>query len=1839
MKRLPLLTLLFLAVVCVAVDAQVGHEGPLAGIFQSRSRPAFTARPIPTAAAFFTIDPSAFDRMAGSGAGPVAINGFHLTDTRVVNLTLERFKVLADDARIVEGRMSGGDRPAVIDPGIFLKGSVEGVPGSFVYFAVFRDYCTGYIEIPEGAARVRYSVAPLELAEGLPSLMVTYNEQQALALQPAQFLAKGDWGCGAETVPGYGDGVKRAFETMERATGKGGKNAPRTQSNTILAVQIALEGDSAFYVAHGRNLSRAANYALTVIGAMSAIYQRDLNTIALVPYLRIWTGADPYPGTNTGTLLPQVRTYWMTNMAAVSRTMVHVFGVSAIGGGIAYLNTLCNSSFGYAVCGLNNNVTYPTTAYVWDSDVTSHETGHIFGSPHTHSCTWAPAIDSCYTAEGSCFAGTSPRTGTIMSYCHLTAFGTLLNFHPRVATLMRTNVEAAGCAGAFGNTNANDVAVGTIQVPATGGAYASGASFTPQAVFRNAGTNTQTNLSVNITIRDSLGVQVYSNSQTIGSLAPGASTSVSFAATSIATIARYNVTATITLASDGFQANNTMVRPFEIVSSVTGSVTVTAPNTAVVLRAGTTTNITWSTTGGLANGRIDFSPDDGATWYTVRSDLGLAAGSYSWLVPAFATTRARIRVADRDNAATYDMSDVAFTISTVSIDYQWARRAGSPLAEEARGVATDTRGNVYMAGTFSDSLLVDSTWLVSAGGTDAFVAKYTPGGSLIWARRFGGASNDSAFSVAIDANGNAYVVGSFIGTATVGATPLVSSGDADIVIAKFDANGNATWAVRAGGAGRDQARAVGVDNAGNAYIGGTFAGSVTFGGTTLTATGMNDAFIARCAPAAGTFDWAARGGGADMDEAYGIGVDGTGNCAITGRYRVSATFGATTLAGSAGDDGFVARYNSSGTFQWAASVVGSGAEDGRGVAIDASGNVIWTGTHSGTVNFGTTVVANGGGRDCFIAKYSSGGSIQWVRPFGGTSDDYANALAVDAAGNAYVGGYFTTQMRVAELTLSANGGASTDAFAVKFAPDGWPDWAQRGGGTRAEEAWGITVNGTGENAYTVGRFTYTTPVDQPSIIGGDTLAGRGVTDAFVARLGTFRITNPRERQELRVGDVTAIMWTPMSAVNVKLEFSTDNGATWSTITSSTANTGTYSWTVPVAFTQLGVIRVTDVDNPAINGAAWSGTFRITSTLPPTGLTATPHNGSVDLVWTAPGGPTPTSYAIYRTALPAAVPASLTPVATVAGNQTAWTDASVVNCTEYAYAVKSLMGANESVFSNLDSARPEAPRFLNPTAPMMNERIPAGTNQTIRWNTSGCLDSVRIELWTQRTGTWATVTARVPNTGAYQWAVPQVASTRAMLRLTATNDGTVIGRVDTFAICSASATIVPSGPGQFCEGDSVVLLAPPGFVTYAWSNGATTQRVVARVTGSYSVSVSDSAGCTASSAAFDVLVNPAPRPRVRVVAGTPTICEGDSVTLDAGDGYTAYLWSNGATTKAITVHSAGTYYVRVGNAGGCGGGSDSVIVTVNPNPRPKLTALGPTQICEGDSVVLDAGDGYVAYIWSNGSNMRKLTVRQSGTYYVRTANAAGCPSRSDSIVVSVVGAPQPVVTAFGGTTLCQGDSVMLDAGPGYGSYRWSNGATTQRIVVRQAGSYTVTVSSGSNCSGTSTPLTITVNPKPAKPSISQTSSGDSLIYNGVGGRISWRRNDTLVGGAEGRALAAPTPGRYTVTVTDGNGCSETSDPIDVNLESGVGLAETGDRTLMIHPNPTVGLLTFEADIPAGTPLRAVLTDMSGREVMRVEAVATAGGYHRTLDISRLPSGAYLIDVRAGLRKWTRTVVKQ
>lgn len=142
--------------------------------------------------------------------------------------------------------------------------------------------------------------------------------------------------------------------------------------------------------------------------------------------------------------------------------------------------------------------------------------------------------------------------------------------------------------------------------------------------------------------------------------------------------------------------------------------------------------------------------------------------------------------------------------------------------------------------------------------------------------------------------------------------------------------------------------------------------------------------------------------------------------------------------------------------------------------------------------------------------------------------------------------------------------------------------------------------------------------------------------------------------------------------------------------------------------------------------------------------------------------------------------------------------------------------------------------------------------------------------------------------------------------------------------------------------------------------------------------------------------------------------------------------------------------------------------------PTITTNGPTSFCEGGSIQLDAGSGYNNYSWSTGATTQTITVNQSGSYNVTVTNNLGCSGSSPTVSVTVFALPTPSITASGPINFNQGGSVQLDAGLGYNSYLWSTGATTRKITVYKGGSYFVTVTNNNGCSGTSTPVIITVN---------------------------------------------------------------------------------------------------------------------------------------------------------------------
>ncbi|HMC70624.1 MAG TPA: hypothetical protein VKJ07_15820, partial [Mycobacteriales bacterium] len=361
----------------------------------------------------------------------------------------------------------------------------------------------------------------------------------------------------------------------------------------------------------------------------------------------------------------------------------------------------------------------------------------------------------------------------------------------------------------------------------------------------------------------------------------------------------------------------------------------------------------------------------------------------------------------------------------------------------------------------------------------------------------------------------------------------------------------------------------------------------------------------------------------------------------------------------------------------------------------------------------------------------------------------------------------------------------------------------------------------------------------------------------------------------------------------------------------------------------------------------------------------------------------------------------------------------------------------------------------------------------------------------------------------------------------------------------STSVNASGATTFCAGGSVTLTPAMVGDSYLWSNGATTRSIDVTQSGAYSVTVT-SASCQFVAPARNVTVNPLPAATI-TASGPTTFCAGGSVTLTASAA-SAYLWSNGATTQAITVTAGGSYSVTVTNANGCSATSAPTVITVNPNPTAAITAGGPTTFCAGGSVTLTASGGS-SYLWSTGAMTESIAATVSGSYSVTVTNANGCSATSSPAVVTVNPLPAATITASGPTTFCSGGNVMLTASSG-ASYLWSTGATTASIVANSSGNYNVTVTNASGCSTTSQAVAVTVNALPdatitAPSSVCASTSGDNAQVTSVsGGTYAWTiAGGTITSGAGTYQItfkpSGSSPVTLGVTVTNANGCAASS----------------------------------------------------------------------------------------------------
>jgi len=288
----------------------------------------------------------------------------------------------------------------------------------------------------------------------------------------------------------------------------------------------------------------------------------------------------------------------------------------------------------------------------------------------------------------------------------------------------------------------------------------------------------------------------------------------------------------------------------------------------------------------------------------------------------------------------------------------------------------------------------------------------------------------------------------------------------------------------------------------------------------------------------------------------------------------------------------------------------------------------------------------------------------------------------------------------------------------------------------------------------------------------------------------------------------------------------------------------------------------------------------------------------------------------------------------------------------------------------------------------------------------------------------------------------------------------------------AAFITPGGSTIICPGDSV-LLSSSLASSYAWSNGASTRDIFVSSPGDYSVTITDLHGCTGLSQQVTVTINCQAVHDI-TASGSTVICEGDSVILTARLGI-SYLWSDGRTTRSISVTNAGTYWVSISDSAGSPSVSGTITVTVMPAPTALVTSSGNLVFCSGDSVLLNAfGEPGYSYQWSNGFTGQVMPVYSSGDYFVLITDANGCKKISTVFAVSVKPLPLTEISANGPVDFCPYDSVILSAPvvTGY-AYEWSTGEVTNSIVVDTAGTYSVLIIGGNGCEAVSAGLVVTV----------------------------------------------------------------------------------------------------------------------------------------------------------------------
>lgn len=1078
----------------------------------------------------------------------------------------------------------------------------------------------------------------------------------------------------------------------------------------------------------------------------------------------------------------------------------------------------------------------------------------------------------------------------------------------------------------------------------------------------------------------------------------------------------------------------------------------------------------------------------------------------------------------------------------------WMQKAGGLTVDEGYDIAVDGNGNSYTTGYFSGTATFGTISLTSSGLSDIFIVKTDNQGVIQWAEKAGGTSTDRGLSIDIDASGNCYVTGIFNGTANFDGTNITSAGAEDVFVAKYTTAGALDWVSSAGGAGADIGNGIAVDNSGNVVVTGEFKGTSTFGANTITSTNNSTDVFTTKLSSTGTFTWVEQGSSSQTCRGIDVAADGAGNVYITGQFSDSITFDQTqnnTMLNVI----FVVKYNSAGVEQWFRLIGGGASNITKAIAVDNGGNAVVTGDFTGnaTVFAGSNPSITGTyANRIFIVKFSSSGGVSWTKSASSESATEVSCINLDNSGAVYIGGSFECRFdeyadQFGEGTFNSVG--NKDIFVSKYSSAGAWQYSRNVGSRSDDYCYGIDANSAG-NIHFTGSFKGalnipTSPnfVDLSSWPNVD--CGTNASYCGDNNYGSFRKLDAAGNSDIVIANGIDPAREPYDYYE-----RTGTGCLRD-IGPPCINAG-----CPDSASACSQVSVTAIPRlctevgPAVSYQWAEGGTGVNKTYTSSGKKWVVRN-SVD-------GCFEKSDSIYVDILPDPDPALLSDDVVINTDATPLTIQNIDLCSPDSV----LLTASNYGLDSIVWTGPGITGAITPSVTIVQD----GFYLVTRTDADSCTSTngLQIKFYDPLPPFDPTLfgfdtTVQICEQTTYNvWVYDSISNPGGLFQCLNVNDD--------YSMLQTNVTITPSFPylvGEICE------------------TGLTFNVEDSAAAGTYNVTMQiiraipcDTDTHTVSGT-FTIEVLPAPvlNSVSLNIAGSPFFCPGENTLLVASGG-PSYSWSgpgiNGQLNDTVFVNSDGlaivSAFITDTNSFGCVTSENvSEQLCIREKPQPVLTASSII-LCPNDSVLLTAthpisntpclqffnptsGFTWTGPFTNPPPNSNSVYANQSGTYSCSFDDGDSCGLISNT--VTIVQYTTPSLLVNGDPVICEGDTLTLSVITNdNSSIEWQaplSGSEPEKKVT-EPGTYICKITS---CN-IETFAEITVLPSGVEAVISLGGllciDSSAVLYGSPGmASYSWWPNAQT-----SDSIIISDSGNYVLTTTDSNGCSKTSDTLNVPI---------------------------------------------------------------------------------------------